>query len=41
VIGRMHITDRVGFTFCAGVQMAVSTFHTSDHNIIFSMRAPF
>ncbi len=41
VIGRMHITDRVGFTFGAGVQMAVSTFHTTDHNIIFSMRAPF
>ncbi len=41
VIGRMPITDRVGFTFGAGVQIAVSQFHTSDHNIIFSMRAPF
>jgi hypothetical protein len=41
VIGRTRITDRVGFTFGAGVQIAVSQFHTSDHNIIFSMRAPF
>jgi hypothetical protein len=41
VIGRTRITDRVGFTFGAGVQIAVSHFHTSDHNIIFSMRAPF
>jgi hypothetical protein len=41
VIGRTRITDRVGFTFGAGVQIAVSQFHTTDHNIIFSMRAPF
>lgn len=41
VIGRTRITDRVGFTFGAGVQIAVSQFHTSDHNIILSMRAPF
>lgn len=41
VIGRNRITDRVGFTFGAGVQIAVSRFHTSNHNIILSMRAPF
>jgi len=41
VIGRTRITDRVGFTFGAGVQIAVSRFHTSNHNFIFSMRAPF
>jgi hypothetical protein len=41
VIGRMRITDRVGFTFGTGVQIAVSAFHTTNHNIIFSMRAPF
>jgi hypothetical protein len=41
VIGRTRITDRVGFTFGAGVQIAVSQFHTSDHTIIFTMRAPF
>jgi hypothetical protein len=41
VIGRMRLTDRVGFTFGAGVQIAISQFHNSDHNIILSMRAPF
>ena len=41
VVGRTRITDRVGFTFGAGVQIAVSRFHTSNHNIILSMRAPF
>jgi hypothetical protein len=41
VIGRTRITDRVGFTFGAGAQIAVSRFHTFNHNIIFSMRAPF
>ncbi len=41
VIGRFHITDRVGFTFGTGVQIAVSAFHTSDHTIIWSMRTPF
>jgi hypothetical protein len=41
VIGRTRLTDRVGFTFGAGVQIAISQFHTSNHNFIFSMRAPF
>ncbi|MFI5309705.1 MAG: hypothetical protein ACHQQ3_00615 [Gemmatimonadales bacterium] len=41
VIGRMPLTDRVGFTFGAGVQIAVSQFHTTDHAIVFSMRTPF
>ncbi|MFI5233857.1 MAG: hypothetical protein ACHQSE_15270 [Gemmatimonadales bacterium] len=41
VIGRMPLTGRVGLTVGAGVQIAVSQFHTSDHNIIFSMRFPF
>jgi hypothetical protein len=41
VIGRMPLTGRVGFTVGAGVQIAVSQFHTSDHNIIFSLRFPF
>jgi hypothetical protein len=41
VIGRMPLTGRVGLTVGAGVQIAVSQFHTSDHNIIFSLRFPF
>lgn len=41
VLGRMPLTDRLGLTLGAGVQIAVSQFHTSDHNIIFSLRLPF
>jgi hypothetical protein len=41
VMGRMPLTGRLGLTVGAGVQIAVSQFHTSDHNIIFSMRFPF
>ncbi len=41
VIGKLPLTDRVGLTFGAGVQMAVSQFHTTNHNIIVSTRFPF
>jgi hypothetical protein len=41
VLGRFPLNDRVGLTVGAGVQVAVSQFHTSDHNIIFSARLPF
>ena len=41
VIGKMPLTDRVGVTLGAGVQMAVSQFHTANHNIIVSTRFPF
>ncbi|MGH7653101.1 MAG: hypothetical protein ACREN6_00430 [Gemmatimonadaceae bacterium] len=41
VVGRMPLTGRLGLTVGAGVQIAVSQFHTSDHNIILSMRFPF
>jgi hypothetical protein len=41
VLGRLPITDRVGLTLGAGVQVAVSQFHTSNHNTILSMRFPF
>lgn len=41
VIGKMPLTDRVGLTLGAGVQMAVSQFHTTNHNIIVSTRFPF
>jgi hypothetical protein len=41
VLGRTALTDRLGLTVGAGVQIAVSQFHTSDHNIIFSLRFPF
>jgi hypothetical protein len=41
VAGRLPFIDRVGLTVGAGVQIAVTQFHTSDHNIIFSLRLPF
>jgi hypothetical protein len=41
VVGRMALSGRVGLTVGAGVQIAISQFHTSDHNIIFSLRFPF
>lgn len=41
VVGRLPLSDHTGFTFGFGVQMAVSTFHTSNHTIILSTRLPF
>lgn len=41
VIGRIPLNHRVGLTFGAGVQIAATRFHTSNHNAIFSVRLPF
>ena len=41
VIGRIPLSHRVGLTFGAGVQIAVTHFHTSNHNAIISVRLPF
>lgn len=41
IIGRIPLTSRLGLTFGAGVQLPISTFHTSEHNIIASVRFPF
>jgi len=41
VIGRIPLNHRVGLTFGAGVQIAATHFHTSNHNAIFSVRLPF
>ena len=41
VVGRTRLTDRLGLTVGAGVQIAVSKFHTNNHNIILSARFPF
>jgi hypothetical protein len=41
VFGRNKLTERVGLTVGAGVQIAVSKFHTNNHAIIFSTRLPF
>lgn len=48
VIGRIPLTHnaegtpgRLGLTFGAGEQIAVTHFHTTNHNLIFTVRLPF
>ena len=41
VIGRLHLWDRVGFTFGGGYQIATTHFHATNHNVILSIRFPF
>jgi hypothetical protein len=41
VVGRLPLTPRLGLTVGAGVQIAVTEFHTSTHNVILSARLPF
>lgn len=41
VIGRLHLTGRLGLTFGGGFQIATTRFHTTNHNGILSVRLPF
>ncbi len=41
VIGRIPIHDRVGLTFGAGYQVAVTEYRTYNHAVIVSARIPF
>ncbi|HUI27131.1 MAG TPA: hypothetical protein VL403_13690 [Candidatus Kryptonia bacterium] len=41
VVGRLPIWERLGLTLGAGVQIAATHFHTSNHNLIVSLRLPF
>jgi hypothetical protein len=48
VIGRIPLTHdadgkpgRLGLTFGAGAQIAVSSFHPNNHNLLFTIRMPF
>lgn len=41
VIGRIPIHDRIGLTFGAGYQVAVTTHPAYNHNAVFSGRIPF
>jgi len=41
VLGRLPLVRRLGLTFGAGVQIAVTQFRTYNHNWIFSLRLPF
>ena len=41
VIGRIPLSGRVGLTFGAGLQVPVTEFRTTTHNIVVSVRLPF
>ena len=41
VYGRLPIHNRIGLTLGAGFQIAATRFHTFNHSIILSVRAPF
>jgi hypothetical protein len=41
VVGRLHLTRRMGLTVGGGFQIATTRFHTTNHNAIFSVRLPF
>jgi len=41
VVGRFHVWRRMMFTCGAGVQIAVTHFHTYDHQWNLSTRLPF
>lgn len=41
VVGRMRLANRLALTVGAGVQLPVSDFRTSSHNIVLSARLPF
>lgn len=41
VVGRLPLSNQMGLTIGTGVQIAVSSFHTSNHTIILSTRLPF
>jgi hypothetical protein len=41
VIGRLHLTRRLGLSVGGGYQIAATRFHTTNHNAILSIRLPF
>jgi hypothetical protein len=41
VLGRFHLWDRLGFTVGGGYQIAVTSFHPTNHIPILSVRFPF
>jgi hypothetical protein len=41
VMGRFRLVGRVGLTVGAGYQIATTSFHTTNHNAILSIRFPF
>ena len=41
VVGKIHLWRRLGLTVGAGEQIAVTSFHTFNHNRVVSVRFPF
>ena len=41
VMGKFHLWNRVGVAFGGGVQIAVTQFHSYEHNWVTSVRFPF
>jgi hypothetical protein len=41
LIGRIPIHNRVGLTFGAGYQVAVTKYHNYNHNVVLTARIPF
>jgi len=41
VVGKFHLSKRVGVAVGGGVQIAVTEFHTYEHNWVASVRFPF
>jgi hypothetical protein len=39
-IGRFPLTPYMGLTFAIGMQIATTSYHTYDHNLLFSVRLP-
>jgi hypothetical protein len=40
-IGRFPLTPYMGLTFGIGMQIATTSYHTYNHNLLFSVRLPF
>jgi Putative MetA-pathway of phenol degradation len=41
MVGRFHLGGRLGFAVGGGIQIAVTHFHTFNHNIVLTVRFPF
>jgi len=41
IVGRLPLTSRLSLVLGAGVQIAASEFHTTQHNFILTVRLPF
>jgi len=41
MVGRFRLWGRVGFAIGGGIQIAVTHFHTFNHNRVLTLRFPF